>query len=107
MYLTKCNQWCKQYTGSAKTKFCYQANNYKSTHGKYNNKKQVPKEALKKDLPLTLLLSNQNGIQDCVITFIEQVDDEKFLRQREPLCAHKLDTIFPNGSSQREIYVAY
>ena len=46
-------------------------------------------------------------IQDWVITLIEQVDDEKFLRQRELFWAHKLDTFYPNGLNQREIYAAY
>ena len=35
-------------------------------------------------------LDDHNGIQDWVITLIEQVDDEKFLRQRELFWAHKL-----------------
>ena len=47
VYLIECNQCWKQYTGSSKTKFRYRANNYKSTHRKFKNKKQVPKEALK------------------------------------------------------------
>ena len=50
---------------------------------------------------------DHNGIQDWVITLIEQVDDEKFLRQRELFWAHKLDTFYPNGLNQREIYAAY
>ena len=41
------------------------------------------------------------------IYIIEQVDDEKFLRQRELFWAHKLDTLYPNGLNQREIYAAY
>ena len=46
----ECNQCWKQYTGSSKTKFCYRANNYKSTHCKFKNKKQVPKETLKQNI---------------------------------------------------------
>ena len=30
--------------------FCYRANNYKSTHRKFENQKQVPKEALKQKI---------------------------------------------------------
>ena len=41
------------------------------------------------------------------IYIIEQVDDEIFLRQRELFWAHKLDTVYPNGLNQREIYAAY
>ena len=47
VYLIECNQCWKQYTGSSKTKFHYRANNYKSTHRKFKNKKQVLEEALK------------------------------------------------------------
>ena len=36
-----------------------------------------------------------------------KVDDENFLRQRELFWVHKLDTFYPNGSNQREIYTAY
>ena len=41
--LMECNQCWKQY------KFPYWAKNYKSTHHKFKNKKQVSKEALKLD----------------------------------------------------------
>ena len=47
----------EQYTGSSKIKFRYIANNYKSTHLQFKDKKQVPEEALKqKHFPRTLLL---------------------------------------------------
>ena len=81
VYLTECNQCWKQYIGSSKTKFRYRANNYKSTHRKFKNKKQVPKEALKqKFFHEHFCLDDHNSIQDWVITLIEQVVDEKFLR---------------------------
>ena len=38
---------------------------------------------------------------------ILQVDDEKFLRQRELFWAHKLENFYPNGLNQRNIYAAY
>ena len=38
---------------------------------------------------------------------ILQVDDEKFLRQRELFWAHKLENFYPNGLNQRKIYAAY
>ena len=47
VYLIEYNQCWKQHTGSSKTKFRYRANNYKSAHHKFKNKKQVAKEALK------------------------------------------------------------
>ena len=79
-----------------------------STHRKFKNKKQVPKEALKQKIFHEHFCSDDhNGIQDWVIALIEQVDDEKFLRQRELFWAHKLDTFYPNGLNQREIYAAY
>ena len=71
-------------------------------------KKQVPKEALKQKVFHEHFCSDgHNGIQDWIITLIEQVDDEKFLRQRELFWAHKLDTFYPNGLNHREIYAAY
>ena len=90
VYLIECNQCWKQYTGSSKTKFRYRANNYKSTHRKFKNKKQVPKEAVKQKLFHEHFCSDDhNGIQDWVITLIEQVDNEKFLRQRELFWIYK------------------
>ena len=83
VYLVECNQCWKQYTGSSKTKLRYRVNNYKSTHRKLKNKKQVPKRALKERRFHEYFHSDdQNGTQDWVITLIEQVDDEKFIRQR-------------------------
>ena len=88
--------------------FRYKANNYKGTHRKFKNRKQVPKEALKQKLSDKHFCSDDhNGIQDWVITLIEQVDHEKFLRQRELFWAHNLDTFYPNGLNEREIYAAY
>ena len=64
VYLIECNQCWKQYTGSPKTTFYYRANNYKSAHRKFKNKKQVPKEALKQKLLHKHFCSNDhNGIQ--------------------------------------------
>ena len=42
--LIECNQFCKQYTGSSKTKFRYRANYYKSTHRKFKSKNKFPKK---------------------------------------------------------------
>ena len=50
VYLIEYNQCWKQYTGSSKIKFRYRANNYKSTHDKFKNKKQVLKVALKQKI---------------------------------------------------------
>ena len=98
VYLIECNHCWKQYTGSYKTKFCYRANNYKSTHRKFKNKKQVLKEALKQKIFHEHFCSDDHsGIQDWVITLFEQVDDEKFFRQKEHFWVHKLDTFYPNS----------
>ena len=62
-YLIECNQCWKQCTGSSKTEFRYRANNYKSFHHKFKNKKQVPKEALKqKVLHEHFCSDDHNGI---------------------------------------------
>ena len=104
-YLIECNQCWKQYTGSSKTKFCYKGNNYQSTHHKFKNKKQVPKESLRqKNFCKHFCSDDHSGAQYWVITLSEQVDDEKFLRQKELFWAHKLDLFYPNGLNQREIY---
>ena len=71
----------EQHTGSSKTKFPYRANNYKRTHHKYKNKKQVPKEALKQKTR-TLLLRGPQWYSR-LGNYFDRVDDEKFLRQRE------------------------
>ena len=58
-------------------------NNYKSTHRKFKNKKQVTKEVLKQRIFYEhLCLEDYNGIRNWVITLIEQVYDERFFRQR-------------------------
>ena len=87
----------KRYTGSSKTKF-----NYESTHGKFKNKKQVSKEVLRQNI----FSGDHNDIQDWVINFIKQVDNENFLRQKELVCVHILDMFKPNGLNQREICAA-
>ena len=62
------------------------------------DQKQVPKEALKQKIVHEHFCSDhQNGIQDWVITLIEQIDEEKFLSQSELFWSHKLDTFYPNG----------
>ena len=56
----------------------------KSTHRKFENRKQALKEALKQKIFHEHFCSDdRSGIQDWVITLIEQVDDPKFLRQKE------------------------
>ena len=101
VYLIECNQCWKQYTGSSKTKFRYRANNYKSTHRKFKNKKQVPKKTLKQKVFHEHFCSDgHNGIQDWIIALIEQVDEERFLRQSELFWEHKLDMVYPNGLNQ-------
>ena len=73
-----------------------------------SKKKQVPKEVLIQKLFHDDFCSDDNNsIQDWVITLTKQVDDEKLLRLREIFWAHKLDTFYPNGLNQREIYAAY
>ena len=47
VYLIEFKICGEQYTGSAKTKFRFRANNYKSTQRKFMNKEAVPKQALK------------------------------------------------------------
>ena len=71
------------------------------------NKKQVPKEAWRKLFHEHFCSDDHNGIRDWVITLIEQVDEEKFLRQIELFGAHKLDTFYRNGLNQIKICVAY
>ena len=107
-YLSECYQRWKQYIASSKTKFCYRANNYKSTHRKSENKEQTLKEALKQKIfHEHFCPDDHNGIQDWVITSIEHVDGVKRLTQSEHFWAHKLETLYLNGLNQRDIYAAY
>ena len=56
-------------------------NNRKSTHRKFKNQKQVPKEALKQKIFCKHFCSyGHNGIQVWVITLIEQLDAEESIR---------------------------
>ena len=72
VYLIERNHCWKQHTGSSKTKFRYKADNYKSTHPKFKNKKQVPKEALKqKEFHEHFCWDDHNGIQDWGMTLTE------------------------------------
>ena len=48
VYLIEYNQSCKQHTGSSKTKFCYRANNYKSTHCKFKIKETLKQKIFDK-----------------------------------------------------------
>ena len=91
--------------GNSKTKYRYRPNDYKSTHRKFTNKKEVLKDALKqKNVHEHFCSNDHNGIQDLVITLIRQGDDEKFLRQRELFWAHK---VLPRLLNQREVNAAY
>ena len=47
VYLIECQTCGEQYNGSAKRKFRFRANNYKSTQRKFVNKEAVSKQALK------------------------------------------------------------
>ena len=51
VYLIECNQCWKQYTGSSKTKFCYRADIYKTTHGiDLRTKNKFPKKLSNKKI---------------------------------------------------------
>ena len=104
IYLIEYNQCWKQYTDSSKSKFLYRVNNDKSTHHKFKNKKQVPKVALKQKIFHEQYCSDDHsGIQDWVITLIEQVDEDKCFRQRELFWTQKLDKFYQNGLNQRDL----
>ena len=80
VYLIESNQCWKQCTGGSKTKFRYRANNYKSTHRKFKNEKQVSKEALKQKIFHEHFCSdNHNGIQDWVILWSNKLMTKNFL----------------------------
>ena len=104
IYLIEYNQCWKQYIGSSKSKFRSRVSNDKSTHRKFKNKKQVPKETLKqKTFHEQYCSDDRNGIQDWVITLIEQVDEDKCFRQRELFWTQKLDKFYQNGLNQRDL----
>ena len=74
-----------KYTGSSKTKFFDTANNHKSNRHKFKDKKNISH----------FCKDDHKGIPNWIITLIAQVDDGKFIRQRELFWAHKLDTFYP------------
>lgn len=77
VYLLGCEKCGKQCAGSSKTKFCYRANNYKSTYRKFSNKKKVPKEALRQNIFHEHFCSiDYSGTLELVITLIEQFEDK-------------------------------
>ena len=108
VYLIECRVCGEQYTGSTKTKFRSRANNYKSTHRKFLNKKEVPKQALKqKRFHDHYCTESQTGIEDWVITLIDRADTLKELRKKELYWMYKLKTYAPYGLNEREVYEAF
>lgn len=62
---------------STHRKFCYRANNYKSTYRKFSNKKKVSKEALRQNIFHEHFCSiDYSGTLELVITLIEQFEDK-------------------------------
>ena len=108
VYLIECRVCGEQYTGSTKTKFRSRANNYKSTHRKFINKKEVPKQALKqKRFHGHYCTESHTGIEDWVITLIDRADTLKELRKKELYWMYKLKTYAPYGLNEREVYEAF
>ena len=108
VYLIECRVCGEQYTGSTKTRFRSRANNYKSTHRKFINKKEVPKQALKqKRFHDHYCTKSHTGIEDWVITLIERADTLKELRKKELYWMYKLKTYAPYGLNEREVYEAF
>ena len=97
-----------KYTGSAKTKFRSNANNYKSMQRKFVNKETIPKQALKQKRFHEYYSSDRhNGIQDWIITLIEIDDTLKELRRKALYWMYKLKTYAPYGLYKKDVYEAF
>ena len=96
VYLTECEIYGEQCTGSTKTTFWSRANNYKSTQRKFVNKEAVPKQALKqKRFHEHYCSDRHNSIEDWVITLIDSVNTLEELRRKELYWMYKLKTYVP------------
>ena len=107
IYLFECKQcqYCFPYVGSTKTKFRYRINNYKSTHRKFRNKyveKDLTIVIKKRELRQKLFHEHycwegHQGIENCSVTLIDQVEDLDSLRKKELYWVNRLNTCAPNG----------
>ena len=108
VYLIECKVCSKQYVGSTITKFRYRANNYKSIFRKFEKGEKVSKQALNQtNFHEHFLAEQHSGIEDWVITIIDEASDESLLRKKELFSIHKLNTFLPIGLNEREVYSAY
>ena len=76
VYLIEYEICGEQYSDSTKTKFRSRENNYKNTHEKFLNKETVPMQSLKQK-------GFHNGMEDWVITLINNADTLIELRKKE------------------------
>ena len=111
---------CKQcqyrfpYLGSTKAKIRYRINNYKSTHREFRKKcveKDVTivikKSELKEKLSHEHYCSEGNqGIENCIVTLVDQVEDLDSQRKKEMYWINRLNTWTPNGLNETKVYEA-
>ena len=81
VYLIEYRVCRKKCNGSAVTKFCLRANNYKNTHLNFRKEQILSNQAHNQKRFRKHYL--QNGICDWEITAIDHAETEKSLRQKE------------------------
>ena len=83
VYLMECQVYVGQYTGSIKTKFWSRTKSYESTHRKFMNKKEGPKQALKQKCFHEHYFTQSNtGIEDWVTTLIDKANTLKRVKEK-------------------------
>ena len=108
VYLIECKICGEQYTGSTKTKFRSRANNYKSTQRKFMNKDAVQKQALKQKCFHKDYCSDRHyGLEDWVITLIDDANTLKELRRKELNWMYRLQTYALYGLNEKNVYEAF
>ena len=96
VYLFSCKVCGIQYVGSTINRFRTRFNNHRSRLRKHNSLGVEQREA--DDIIYRHFNSSQHdGIESMIVQIIDQVNDEKELRNKEGQWAYKLKTLVPNG----------
>ena len=100
VYLLTCKVCKIQYVGSCTTKFRLRFNNYKSCYDRHKVK-SVPQQQLHSHFDKV----DHNGFSDFEFTLIDQGNDLNCVRKREMFWQHKLNTFYPHGLNDCEVFL--
>ena len=110
VYLIECKICKLQYVGSTKNMFRKRFNPYKSVHRTYRGRffdgtldqfKSVDQASFHQHF----CQPDHTGINDWLVTIIDQTVDEISLRKREMFWQYKLDTFAPLGLNERDVAI--